>query len=270
VKSFAAQPKAIQHFERRLAQRAGGFNPAPFILRKSGMPVVLTYHLNLLDKSWSSRPDSDTGGKKMKSKGKEFYDSKIPELVKLYKGGATIAELKKKWHCNGNPLVARLKAEGVYKEPGKKAAKSKAARKQRALIGNRVTVYEPGKAPKAARKRAEKAATGPKPPAKANITRATKQQAKSAFTPEREARIAEIIQERGCTRKAAIQQLWNEEAIREADAKAQPQAESALLPLAVNNLPARHQNSGKCRLRLVGQVIRKSAQISPACRGFLA
>jgi hypothetical protein len=84
----------------------------------------------------------------MKMAIKKFDDKNLPEAIKLYKSGSSIAELKRKFHCYGNPLVARLKKAGVYGKVEKKvAAKSKIARKaKKGLIGNRVVVYEPGKA----------------------------------------------------------------------------------------------------------------------------
>lgn len=86
----------------------------------------------------------------MKTAIKKFDDKNLPEAIKLYKAGSSIAELKRKFRCYGNPIVARLKKAGVYGKVEKKApasAKTKAARKaKRGLIGNRVIVYEPGKA----------------------------------------------------------------------------------------------------------------------------
>lgn len=36
------------------------------------------------------------------------------EAVRLYKQHVSIAEMKRKWHCYGNPIVAHLKKAGVY------------------------------------------------------------------------------------------------------------------------------------------------------------
>ncbi len=124
--------------------------------------------------------------------GKEFYDEKLSELVKLYKGGATIAELKKKWRCNGNPLVARLKEAGVYKAGAVKAkartAKPKAAPKP---------ASKPRRQPRTATKAAP-ADTKAQPPAAPVAT---------AWTPEEEAEIARIMAERNLDRKSAIQYM---------------------------------------------------------------
>ncbi len=137
--------------------------------------------------------------------GKDFYDEKIPELVKLYKGGATIAELKKKWRCNGNPLVARLKGAGVYKASAVKAkartAKPKAARKRRELVGNRITVLERGRKPRSQPRTAtnaapDKVSAQPKPSGTA-----------TGWTPAEEAEIARLMAEHKIQRSAAIRKM---------------------------------------------------------------
>jgi hypothetical protein len=76
------------------------------------------------------------------------------------------------------------------------------------------------KAAKAAKKserkpRAAKPKSERKPRAKAE----PKARKGSKFTAEREARIQQIITERSCSRRNAIRQLWNEEAVNQADAK---------------------------------------------------
>ena len=42
-----------------------------------------------------------------------------PELIRLYKAGSSLSELKRKWHCYGNPLRRILIEEGIYKVAGK-------------------------------------------------------------------------------------------------------------------------------------------------------
>lgn len=68
-----------------------------------------------------------------------------------------------------------------------------------------------------------------KAPAKPRVKKAPKvvkaRTPKSKFTPEREARIQEIMEAKGCTRGNAIRALWNEESIKEADAKVTPKTE---------------------------------------------
>lgn len=51
---------------------------------------------------------------------KKFNDKNTAEAIRLFKQGKTIAELKRHFHSYGNPIVARLKAAGVYR-PAKKA-----------------------------------------------------------------------------------------------------------------------------------------------------
>lgn len=99
------------------------------------------------------------------AKAKKFDEKKLPELIRLYKDGATISELKERYSTYGNPLVRRLKEAGVYK----------AARKPKDVIGRAVSVYVPAKKrkpakakPKAARKPAEKARTAMKKAPKAS------------------------------------------------------------------------------------------------------
>src|SRR5579859_506421 len=129
---------------------------------------------------------------------KNFDENHLDELVKLYKGGAKIAELKKKFRCNGNPLVARLKEAGVYKADGavkraKKATdKPKAARKRRELVGNRITVLEKG------RKGRQKATPA---------TPAAKPLAATGWTPAEETEIARLMGEHTIIRSAAIRMM---------------------------------------------------------------
>ena|SRR5258708_3428078 len=67
------------------------------------------------------------------AKVKPFDDSKTAEAIRLYKGGATVAELKARYHTYGNPIVSRLKAAGVYRAAGRpttaKPVKAKAGKK---------------------------------------------------------------------------------------------------------------------------------------------
>lgn len=58
----------------------------------------------------------------------KFNDKNLAELIRLYKAGNTVADLKRKWRCYGNPLVTRLRKAGVYKSvrvAHKKVAKMK-------------------------------------------------------------------------------------------------------------------------------------------------
>jgi hypothetical protein len=57
----------------------------------------------------------------MKNAAKKFDDKNLAELIRLYKAGSSIADLKRKWRCYGNPLVTRLKKGGVYDKVEKKA-----------------------------------------------------------------------------------------------------------------------------------------------------
>lgn len=71
------------------------------------------------------------------AKVKPFDNSKTAEAIRLYKNGATIADLKARFHSYGNPIVARLKAAGVYKPErtvGRAAVKSS---------GKKVAVMQP-------------------------------------------------------------------------------------------------------------------------------
>ena len=59
------------------------------------------------------------------AKTKKFDDKNLKEMIALYKKGASIEDLKAKYHCYGNPLVRRLKEAGCYRKPGT-VAKTKA------------------------------------------------------------------------------------------------------------------------------------------------
>jgi len=57
-----------------------------------------------------------------KTKIRKFNDKNLDELIRLYKAGDSIEDLKRRFHCNGNPLVARLKKAKVYRKArGRKA-----------------------------------------------------------------------------------------------------------------------------------------------------
>lgn len=44
-----------------------------------------------------------------------FNRKNLPQLIRLYKKGWTIAALKRKWHCYGNPITKLLIEAGVYR-----------------------------------------------------------------------------------------------------------------------------------------------------------
>lgn len=64
------------------------------------------------------------------AKVRPFDDRNTKEAIRLYKQGASVAELKAKYHSYGNPIVTRLKAAGIYKGPvaARKAAAKPAPR----------------------------------------------------------------------------------------------------------------------------------------------
>lgn len=75
------------------------------------------------------------------AKVRPFDASKTKEAIRLYKEGASIAELKERYHCYGNPIVSRLKAAGVYKGSQHKAAAAKPAQRREAAVATgKITV----------------------------------------------------------------------------------------------------------------------------------
>src|SRR5258708_5555108 len=47
---------------------------------------------------------------------RRFNRKNLPQLIRLYKAGWTLAALKRKWHCYGNRLVKLLIGAGVYRK----------------------------------------------------------------------------------------------------------------------------------------------------------
>lgn len=60
----------------------------------------------------------------MKTTVKKFNDKNLPELIRLYKPGSSIAELKRKWRC----YVAPLKKASIYGKAEKKATARQAGK----------------------------------------------------------------------------------------------------------------------------------------------
>ena len=69
------------------------------------------------------------------AKVKKFNDKYLKQMIQHYKDGESIEDLKKRYGCYGNALVRRLKQAHVYKPK----------RARRALIGNAVSVFIPGR-----------------------------------------------------------------------------------------------------------------------------
>lgn len=127
---------------------------------------------------------------------RKFNDKNLSKLIRLFKAGKTIAQLKKIFRTYGNPLVRRLKDAGVYRKQKAKAA-AKPAKK----------THRPAPKPHVA-------ATRPVDPL-ANTTVVDGNGAPvgkaSAFTPEEQDEIAGY-QKEGITRKSAIQKLRRRQA----------------------------------------------------------
>jgi len=63
-----------------------------------------------------------------------FDDANTLVAVKMYKTGKSVAEIARHFHSYGNPIVARLKAAGIYKgSAGTAAVSSRTAQRETVL-----------------------------------------------------------------------------------------------------------------------------------------
>ncbi len=148
-----------------------------------------------------------------------FDKNHTAELIKLYKGGATISDLKKKWHCNGNPLVARLKEAGVYgkAKPApavkiKAAVKPKAAKKARKAQTHSPTPENAATATAAPESPAPATVPAAKPVDPLAATTVVDGNGApvgkaSAWTAEEEREIVRYQETEGLSRKSAVQKM---------------------------------------------------------------
>lgn len=149
---------------------------------------------------------------------------RIP-LDRRHSEGKTWAPYERYLLSNDHTIFVNLAADPVTVTMSEEPANAKTIKnveqleKRREERAARKAEREAKKAKRAAKPKAEKK---PKAERKAKPAAAPKVR-KSKFGPEREKRIAEIITEKGCSRKNAIRHMWNEEAVKEADAKATPE-----------------------------------------------